>query len=86
MIASSVLFNGHFALGTFLRVGRYPVGRLRVIVALLDPFLQQATLHRIVPILTALKAEHVTAFAHDGLCLDVRHLDGVRAVGRGTPA
>lgn len=39
MIASAVLFNRHLTLGALLGVRRYPVGRLRVVITLLDPFL-----------------------------------------------
>ena len=41
MVATSVLFDGGAALGALLRVGRDPVGRLGVVVALLDPLLDQ---------------------------------------------
>ena len=41
MVATSVLFDGSAALGALLRVGRDPVGRLGVVVALLDPLLDQ---------------------------------------------
>ena len=41
MVATSVLFDGSAALGALLRVGRDPVGRLGVVIALLDPLLDQ---------------------------------------------
>ena len=41
MVATSVLFDGSTALGALLRVGRDPVGRLGVVIALLDPLLDQ---------------------------------------------
>lgn len=86
MIASAVLFDRHIAFGALLCVGSDPVRRLRVIITFLDPLAQQTTLHRIVPLLTALEAEDVTALALDGTRVHVLHLHGVAAVGRGTPA
>ena len=41
VVAASVLLDGGEALGALLRVGRDPVVGLRVVVALLDPFLDQ---------------------------------------------
>ena len=40
----------------------------------------------IVPLLRALEAEHVAAFASDGLGLDRAHLGGVVAVGGRAPS
>jgi len=39
VVAAAVLLDGHAALGTLFGIGRDPVGRLRVVVALLDPLL-----------------------------------------------
>ena len=49
-----------FLHATHLCVGCKPVGRLRVIVALLDPDLEPLALHRVVPGLSAWKTEEHT--------------------------
>ena len=43
VIAATVLLYGGLALGALLRVGGDPIRRLAVVVALLDPFLDQMT-------------------------------------------
>ena len=77
VIAAAVLLDGDVTLGTLFGVGRYPVGRLRVVVALLDPLLEPLALDRIVPLLTAAEAEDVRAVGLDRLGVEVVHLDGV---------
>lgn len=52
----------------------------------LDPLLEKMALDGVVPVLPAGEAEGVAALALDGLLFHVLHLDGVIAVGRGTPA
>lgn len=86
MVTAAVLLDRDVTLGTFLRVGRDPVGRLRVVVALFDPLPQQAALHRIVPVFTALEAEHVVTLAGHRTRVHVLHLDRVVAVGGRAPA
>lgn len=76
---------GHLIYFTDLGISRYPVGGLRVIVALLDPTPQQGTAHRVVPVLAALEAERVDALACHRTCLNVLHLDGIVAVRTRTP-
>lgn len=51
VVAATILLNSGPALGTLLRVGRYPVGRLAVVVALFRPLADQRTPHRVVPVL-----------------------------------
>lgn len=52
--------NWNLAIDTNLGVGSDPVGSLRVIIALFDPFAEQSASHGVVPIVTASKAERVT--------------------------
>lgn len=86
MVTAAVLLDRDVTLGALLGVCRDPVGRLRVVVALFDPLPQQTALHRIVPVLAALEAEHVVTLAGDRTRIDVLHLDRVVAVGRRAPA
>lgn len=86
VIAAAVLLDRHVAFGTLFRVRRDPVARLRVVVALLDPLLQQVTFDGIVPVLAARETERVIALARDAVRLDVLHFDGVTAIGRRTPS
>lgn len=86
VIAAAVLLNRHVAPWTLFGVGRYPVTGLRIVVALLDPHLEQMTLDRIVPVLAAGEAERVIALAGDAVRLDVLHLDGHAAVRRRAPS
>jgi hypothetical protein len=86
VIATAVLLDRHITLGTLLRIGRNPIGRFRIVVALFDPLLQQPTLDRIVPIFAAFKAKDVATLARHRPRIDVLHLDGERAIGGGTPA
>lgn len=80
VVAAAVLFDGDVALGTLLSVGRDPVGRLRVVVALLDPLFEPLALDRVVPQLAAPKAEHVATQTPHSLCVKVLRSDRVRAV------
>ena len=59
VVTASVLFNDGATFGTLLGVGGDPVARLAVVVALLDPFLDQMTLDRVMPVLTAVETEAV---------------------------
>lgn len=85
MVAAAVLLNRHTALGTLFGIGRDPVGRLGVVIALLDPLLEPTALDRIVPVLAAGKAEHMTAFAVNASRLRIRHLHRIGAVDGRTP-
>lgn len=85
VVAAAVLLDGELALGALLGVGRYPVGRLRVIVALFYPLAQEVTLYRFVPVLATVEAKRVVAFAGHWSALDVLDLYRVVAVGRWTP-
>lgn len=80
MITSPVLLDRHIALWTFFCVGSDPVGRFGIIITFLDPFAQETTLHGIVPLLAALKAEDVPTFAFDRAGFDVLDLHGIAAV------
>lgn len=70
---------------SYLRVSSDPVGGFRVIVALLDPTLEEVALNWVMPVLTTVEAEHLTALAHDGPGIWVLHLDRIVAVGVWTP-
>ena len=59
VVAASVLLNDGATFGTLLGVGGDPVARLAVVIALLDPFLDQMTSDRVMPVLTAVEAETV---------------------------
>ena len=86
MIAASILLYGGTALGTLLSVGGDPVTGLAVVIALLDPFLDEVTSDGIVPVLGTVETEHIVAPTLDRLGLHVLHLDSVVAVWAGTPA
>ena len=45
VVAAPILLNSGAALGTLLRVRRQPVARLAVVLALLQPFLDQDAVH-----------------------------------------
>ena len=49
--------------GALLGVGGDPVARLAVVIALLDPFLDQMTSDRVMPVLTAVETEAVVTSA-----------------------
>jgi len=57
MITTSIFFNDRTTRWTLFGIGRDPVGRLGVIVALFDPLFDQVATHWVVPILTAGKTE-----------------------------
>ena len=65
VVAAAVLLNGGAALGALLGVSGDPVARLAVVIALLDPFLDQVTPDWVMPVFTAVEAEAVTAPALD---------------------
>jgi hypothetical protein len=86
MIASAILFDRHIALWTLFRVCSDPIWRFRIVITFFDPFTKEATLHGIVPLLTTLKAEDVTALALNRTCFNVLNFYGVTAVSWRTPA
>lgn len=86
VVAAAVLLDGDVAARALFRVGRDPVARLRVVVALLDPLFNQLTLDRVVPVLATTEAERVAALARHPVRLNVLHLDGIVAVRRRTPS
>ena len=55
VVAAPILLNGRVTHGTLASVCRDPIGRLRVVVALLDPPLEPLALNRVVPVLSARK-------------------------------
>ena len=91
VVAAPVLLNGRVALGALLGVGRNPVGRLRVVGALLQPPLDERAWRRLVIGDATAEAEGVTAFAmHRGHnAVQVFLLDaafqGVFAIRSGAP-
>ena len=85
VIAAAVLLDGGLALGALLGVGVDPVGRLGVVVALLDPLADERAPHRVVPVLAAGEAERVAALALDRPRVHVAHARRVVAVGRRAP-
>lgn len=86
VIAATILLDGDTASGTLFGICRNPVGRLRIIVTLLNPFLQPATLDRIVPILAAGKTEYMIAFAVNATWFRIVHLNRIGAIDGRTPA
>ena len=86
MVASSILLNGGSTLWTLLGVCRDPVARLAVVVALLDPLLDEVAPDGVVPVLAAGEAEGVAAGALHWLRLNMLHLDRVAAVRTRAPA
>ena len=85
MVAAAVLLDGGLALGALFRVGVDPVGRLGVVVALLDPLADERALHGVVPVLGAGEAERVAALALDRPRVHVADARRVVAVGRRAP-
>ena len=61
MVAATILFDGRVTLGAFLCVRRYPVGSFRIILAFLEPFLDDSARRRLVIVEGATEAEMVTA-------------------------
>lgn len=61
MVATTILLDRGLAFGTLLGIGGYPVGRLRVILALLQPLLDQHAWTRSVIIESTPKAKWVPA-------------------------
>ena len=85
MVAAAVLLDGGLALGALLGVGVDPVGRLGVVVALLDPLADERALDGVVPVLGAGEAERVAALALDRPRVHVADARRVVAVGRRAP-
>ena len=85
VVATAIFLNRGFTLGTFLCVGRDPVGGLAIIITLFDPLLDEVAADRVVPVFATAKAEDVGAATSDRPGLHVLHLDGVRAVWSGAP-
>ena len=90
-VAAAVLLDRRMALGTLLRVRRNPVRRLRVVLTLLKPLLDQHAWARLVVRECAAEAKAVFAFAMHGwnnpvqISLLDSTLNGVHAVRRRTP-
>src|SRR5436190_377356 len=61
MVAATVFLDGGVTLGAFLCIRRYPVGRFRIILAFLEPFLDNSARRRLVIVEGATEAEMVTA-------------------------
>lgn len=85
MIAATIFFNCDIAFWTFFRVGRNPIGRLWIVFTFLDPFLQKAAQHGIVPIFTAFETKHMRTFACHRPGFHINHLDGISTIDRWTP-
>lgn len=85
MVAASILFNSHLALGTLLSIRRNPIRRLRVIVALLNPLLQPLAAHRIMPGLATTKTKQMFTEALHWLRVEIHGLDDIRAIRGRTP-
>ena len=65
VIAAAILLDRVVAFGALLSVGVDPVDGLRVVLALLGPFLEHPTTHRTVPVLDACEAVLVPTTAPD---------------------
>jgi hypothetical protein len=86
VITSAILLDCDVTLGTLLGIGRYPIGCLRVVVALFYPLFEPFAFDWIVPQLTASKAEDVAARTLHTLVVKVLSFYGVGTIGRGTPS
>ena len=62
------------ALRTIFCVGAQPIRRLAVVVALFAPLFEHFAINRLVPLVTARKAENNAAFARYRAALRMRHL------------
>ena len=86
MVAAAVLLDGGLALGALFRVGVDPVGRLGVVITLLDPLADEGALDWVVPVLGAGEAEGVATLALHRAAVHVADPSRVIAVGRRAPA
>lgn len=86
VIAATVFLDGNITLGALLRVRSYPVGSLRIIVTLFDPFFQKVTFDWIVPVFPAREAKRVRTLTRHRPTLDVLHLYRIVTVWRRTPS
>lgn len=71
---------------SYLCVRSNPVRGLRIVVALLNPALEEVAFHRIMPVLSTIEAEYLTALAHDRPGIWILHLNRIVAVRVWTPA
>jgi hypothetical protein len=85
VVATSILFDRRQTLGTVLGVGRDPIGSLRIVFALLDPFLQHVTVHRFVPLTNATETKMISTVADNQPGVRMGHLDGLGAARSRTP-
>jgi hypothetical protein len=85
VITSTVLLNGHIALGALFRVCGNPIGRFRIIITFFNPLAEKSALHWIVPLFATLKAKYMSAFAFDWTSVNILNLHGVATVRRWTP-
>jgi len=85
VVAPSILLDGSSTLWALLGVRRDPVARLAVVVALLDPLLDEVAPDGVVPVLAAGEAEGVTTGALHRPRLHMLHLYCVAAVRTRTP-
>ena len=85
VVATPILLDGSSTLGTLLGVCRDPVARLAVVVALLDPLLDEVAPDGVVPVLAASEAEGVTTGALHWPRLHMLHLYCVAAVRTRAP-
>lgn len=77
--------RAYLALWAVLCICVQPIGRLAVIVALLQPFLQEIAADGIVPGMGTKEAERVAAVAGDRARLCMRHFDDTAAVRSRAP-
>ena len=85
VVATPILLNGRSALGTLLGVCRDPVAGLAVVITFLDPLLDKVASDRVVPVLTAGKAEGVATGAFHRPWLNMLHLHCIAAVWTRAP-
>ena len=86
VITATILLNGGSTSWAFFGICRYPIGRLGIVVTLLDPFLDQMTTDWIMPILRTCKTKGMATAAFDWPSLNVRHFDCIAAIGSRAPS
>lgn len=81
VITATILLNSNVATWTFFCICRDPIRCFRIIIALLNPFPQEVTLDRIVPVFTTRETERVATFTCDRMTFNILHFDSIIAVG-----
>eukprot|EP00958_Prasinococcus_capsulatus_P012675 scaffold1278_cov356-Prasinococcus_capsulatus_cf.AAC.6 len=86
MVATAILLNCRFALGTILRICANPIEGFRVIVTLLQPIFHMLTACRLMVLLFTGRTEGVATLACRHLARTAGNINSKATSGNGTPA